>query len=89
MAGASFEVQAENWVRTHAGAHERRYHEMVQVEDTIRDLGLRPVMTAATRAILARSQGLGLGDAFPHGADTMDAVIGFLERQLGSSDASE
>ena len=89
LAGASFEVQAENWVRTHASAHERRYHEMVQVEDTIRDLGLRPVMTAATRAIFARSQGLGLGDAFPHGADTMDAVIGFLERQLGSSDASE
>jgi 3-hydroxyisobutyrate dehydrogenase-like beta-hydroxyacid dehydrogenase len=89
MAETSFEVQAENWVRTHASAHERRYHEMVQVEDTIRGLGLRPVMTGATRAIFARSQGLGLGGAFPHGADTMDAVIGFLERQLGSSDAGQ
>jgi 3-hydroxyisobutyrate dehydrogenase-like beta-hydroxyacid dehydrogenase len=89
MRGASFEAQANNWVRTHASAHERRYHEMIQVEDTVRDLGLAPVMTAATRAFFARSLGLGLGGAFPHGAETMDAVIAYLERQLGRTDANE
>jgi len=89
MRGTSFEAQADNWVRTHASAYERRYHEMIQVEDTVRDLGLEPVMTAATRALFARSCDLGLGDAFPDGAERMDAVIAFLERQLGRIDANE
>jgi 3-hydroxyisobutyrate dehydrogenase-like beta-hydroxyacid dehydrogenase len=89
MRGTSFEAQADNWVRTHASAYERRYHEMVQVEDTLRDLGLDPIMTAATRALFARSCDLGVGDAFPEGAGRMDAVIAYLERQLGRVDANE
>jgi 3-hydroxyisobutyrate dehydrogenase-like beta-hydroxyacid dehydrogenase len=89
MRGASFETQADNWVRTHASAYERRYHEMIQVEETVRDLGLEPVMTAATRALFARSCDLGLDDAFPDGAERWDAVIAFLERQLGRTDANE
>jgi 3-hydroxyisobutyrate dehydrogenase-like beta-hydroxyacid dehydrogenase len=89
MARTSFEAQADNWVRTHASAYERRYHEMVQVEDTVRGLGLEPIMAAATRAFFAHSRGLGLSYAFPQGAETLDAVIEFLERRLGSSHANE
>jgi 3-hydroxyisobutyrate dehydrogenase-like beta-hydroxyacid dehydrogenase len=89
MGGSSFEAQADNWVRTHAGAYERRYHEMIQVEETVRELGLEPVMTGATTALFARSCNLGLGDAFPDGAEQRDAVIAYLERQLGRTDANE
>ena len=87
--GDSFERQAENWVRTHAGAHERRYHEMVQVEDTVRGLGLEPVMTAAATALFARSGELGLSDAVGEETASMDAVVAFLDEQLGRCDADE
>jgi 3-hydroxyisobutyrate dehydrogenase-like beta-hydroxyacid dehydrogenase len=89
MGGASFERQAENWVRTHAGAHERRYHEMIQVEDTVRGLGLEPLMTAATRTLFGRSGTLGLSSAFSDGEASMDAVLAFLAEKLGRTDAHE
>ena len=44
MARTPFEQVAANWVQTHAVAYERRYHEMVQVAETVRDLGLEPLM---------------------------------------------
>jgi 3-hydroxyisobutyrate dehydrogenase-like beta-hydroxyacid dehydrogenase len=89
MGGSAFETQADNWVRTHASAYERRYHEMIQVEDTVCGLGLEPIMTSAIRALFARSCGLGLAGAFPAGAETMDTVIAFLEQHLGRCDANE
>ena len=76
---------AENWVRSHALAHERRYHEMVQVVEVLRELGLEPVMTAATAALLKRSQTLGLAAAFAEKPQTMDQVIEFMERKLGAT----
>jgi 3-hydroxyisobutyrate dehydrogenase-like beta-hydroxyacid dehydrogenase len=76
---------AENWVRSHALAHERRYHEMVQVVEVLRELGLEPVMTAATEALFKRSQTLGLAAAFAEKPQTMEQVIEFMERQLGAA----
>jgi 3-hydroxyisobutyrate dehydrogenase-like beta-hydroxyacid dehydrogenase len=44
-----------NWMRSHGTAHARRYHEMVQVEALVRDLGIEPTMTKATTAFFERS----------------------------------
>jgi 3-hydroxyisobutyrate dehydrogenase-like beta-hydroxyacid dehydrogenase len=75
----SFERVAENWVRTHATAHERRYHEVVQVAEEMRALGLDPVMTEATEAFFARSIAAGLKEKMAGKAVTVDAVIAALE----------
>jgi len=77
-----FEKTASNWVRTHATAHARRYHEMKQVENVLRQIGIEPTMTAATVAFFERSGRLGLKDAFattPHG---MDEVVRHFNEHL-------
>lgn len=82
MAANPFERIAENWLRTHAVACERRYHEMVQVAGTMREIGIDPLMTAATERLFARSCTLGLEAAFPQKPDSMDDVVAFIERRL-------
>lgn len=77
-----FEQVAANWVRTHALAHERRYHEMVEVAGVLREIGLEPIMTEGTRALFERSMSLGLKEAFPEKPATMGEVIEVLERRL-------
>jgi 3-hydroxyisobutyrate dehydrogenase-like beta-hydroxyacid dehydrogenase len=62
---ASFDDVGGNWVRTHATAHGRRYHEMLQVADVLRELHVDAPLTTATVALFERSTRLGLKDAFP------------------------
>ena len=81
----SFDRVAENWVRTHATAHERRYHEVVQVVEEMRALGLDPVMTEATEEIFRRSVASGLKAKFAEQPATMDAVIAALESTPGAT----
>jgi 3-hydroxyisobutyrate dehydrogenase-like beta-hydroxyacid dehydrogenase len=64
MDAASFDDVGGNWVRTHATAHGRRYHEMLQVADVLRELRIDAPMTAATVALFERSTRLALKDAF-------------------------
>jgi len=78
----SFGEIAENWVCSHATAHERRWHEVVQVERVLRSLGLEPVMTAATEALFRRSVELRLKEDFPARPQSADAVVRQLERKL-------
>lgn len=75
----TFERVAENWIRTHATAHERRYHELVQVAEEMRALGLDPVMTRATQELFHRSSAARLAETFADGRPTVDAVIAALE----------
>ena len=77
-----FDVVAANWIKTHATAHERRYHEMKQVAEVIREIDLDPILTSGTEAFFKRSCELGMSDAFPEKPDTMEAVIEFMEKQL-------
>jgi 3-hydroxyisobutyrate dehydrogenase-like beta-hydroxyacid dehydrogenase len=65
MDAASFRDVGGNWVRTHATAHGRRYHEMLQVMDVLRELRVKAPMTAATVALFERSTRVALKDAFP------------------------
>jgi 3-hydroxyisobutyrate dehydrogenase-like beta-hydroxyacid dehydrogenase len=82
MTHTPFDLVASNWIKTHPAAHERRYHEMVQVEETLRMLGLEPLMTAATVSFFSRSRALKLGDAFPGRPRSTDEVIGEMGRRL-------
>ena len=77
-----FDRVASNWVRTHAVAYERRYHEMVQVGETMRESGVEPVMTSGTEAFFKRSLSLGLKEAFLEKPSSMEAVIDFMEKRL-------
>jgi 3-hydroxyisobutyrate dehydrogenase-like beta-hydroxyacid dehydrogenase len=79
-----FERVAENWIRTHGTAHERRYHEVVQVAEEMRALGLDPVMTEATEALFKRSIDSNLKERFADTAPTVGTVIEALESSAAS-----
>lgn len=82
LANHSFEKVAGNWIVSHVSAHERRYHEMVQVAEVMRALGIEPVMTAATEEFFERSRSLGLERAFPDKPAAMDQVIRVFDERL-------
>jgi 3-hydroxyisobutyrate dehydrogenase-like beta-hydroxyacid dehydrogenase len=82
MANHPFEKTAGNWVRSHATAHARRYHEMKQVAGVLRQLGIEPTMTAATEAFFARSGALGLAEKFSSTPASMDDVVRYFDARL-------
>jgi 3-hydroxyisobutyrate dehydrogenase len=82
MSRHPFDQVASNWIQTHAMAHERRYHEMVQVAETMREIGVEPIVTAGTEAFFRRSLSLGLGNAFAEKPDSMEQVIDFMTERL-------
>lgn len=82
MANHPFEKTASNWVRSHATAHARRRHEMEQVADVLRGLGIEPVMTDATVAFFRRSGTLGLQGKFSSTPTDMDEVVRFFNERL-------
>jgi len=81
-----FEKVAANWVCSHARAHERRWHEVVQVAKVLRELGLDPVMTSATEQLFRRSVALDMHAAFAVRPDSMEPVIRFFDERLGGKD---
>ena len=84
MDAASFDDVGGNWVRTHASAHVRRYHEMLQVADVLRELRVDAPMTAATLASFERSTRLALKDAFPAPPASPADVIAALDARIES-----
>lgn len=82
LANNPFEKVAGNWIVSHVGAHERRYHEMQQVTEVMRALGVGPVMTAATEEFFRRSGSLDLTRALPEKPAAMDQVIRIFEERL-------
>ena len=82
MSQKPFNKIASNWVQTHALAHERRYHEMVQVVGAMREIGIDPVMTSATTAFFKRSLDFGFKEEFPEKPDSLEEVVEFMENQL-------
>lgn len=79
-----FNIVADNWVRTHPVASQRRYYEMVQVNETIRNLGLESVMSKATESFFLRSFELGICEVFKEKQYYRTTVIEFLETRIGS-----
>ena len=77
FAAQPFDKVALNWVRTHAGAHGRRYHEVRQVAEVLRGLGIDPTITSATENFFRRSGELGLTKA-----ESADEVIRQFNERL-------
>jgi len=77
-----FDSVAANWIRTHAVAYERRYHEIVQVVETMHEFEVEPVMTSATEAFFKRSLSLGFDSVFKHKPETFETVIDFIDARL-------
>ncbi len=50
-----FRQIGENWVCSHATAATRRYAEMLQVAETLEELGVKPVLTNASAEVFSRS----------------------------------
>ncbi len=76
-----FDRIANNWIQSHAVAHERRYHEMAQVVETLRELDVDPIMSEAARNFFERSIKLGFAEAFPEKPESAEAVVEFMARQ--------
>jgi 3-hydroxyisobutyrate dehydrogenase-like beta-hydroxyacid dehydrogenase len=82
MTKNSFERVAENWIKTHPLACERRYHEMVQVVETLGELRLEPLMTRGTLDFFRRSRFLGLEKIFHAKPDSFWEVPNYLEKMF-------
>ena len=61
----------------HGGAHGRRYHEVRQVAEVLRGLGIEPTITSATERFFERSGQLGLT-----AAEKADDVIRTFNERL-------
>ena len=77
-----FERVAENWIKTHPLACERRYHEMIQVLETLEELNIDSMMTRGTKDFFQRSMAMGLGKIFNTKPDDFWNVPNFMERAL-------
>jgi 3-hydroxyisobutyrate dehydrogenase-like beta-hydroxyacid dehydrogenase len=69
-----FQGIAENWIKTHPGASERRYHEMEQVLETLKELGIEPVMSRGTTEFFRQSVESGLAAHFGRKPDNIWTV---------------
>jgi len=79
-------ISPTNWVCSHAVAHERRWHEVVQVEKVLRELGVEPAMTAATERVFRRSIELGMSGVFSERPSSMAPVVEFFDERLGAKE---
>jgi len=80
MTNNPFRTVAENWIKSHPRACERRYHEMLQVLETLEDLQVEPVMTRGTRDFFHRSTAMGLGKIFSAKPEDFRQVPNYLEQ---------
>ncbi|OHE30516.1 MAG: hypothetical protein A3J94_15165 [Syntrophus sp. RIFOXYC2_FULL_54_9] len=76
-----FQGIAENWIKTHPAASERRYHEMEQVLETLKELGVAPIMTRGTTEFFRQSVESGLAAHFTRKPDDLWAVPEELDKR--------
>ncbi len=84
MSRNPFERVATNWIVTHPAACERRYHELRQVNETLRDLGMTPLVSLAGEAFFERSRAMNLAAMFSEKPDSWEVVVERLEERLRS-----
>jgi len=80
MNSKPFEDIASNWVLSHAIAHVRRFHEMVQVEETLVELGINPTVTNGITKYFKKSIELDMNKKFQAKPDHILTVIEFIEK---------
>ncbi len=62
MTKNSFKSVAENWIRTHPLACERRYHEMVQVLETLEEINIEADHDSRDKRLFPKVEGNGVGE---------------------------
>ncbi|HSB03691.1 MAG TPA: NAD(P)-binding domain-containing protein [Thermodesulfobacteriota bacterium] len=82
MTKHAFNRVAQNWIMTHPLACERRYHEMVQVVETLQEIGVDPLITRGTQEFFRRSVEMGLGDQFREKPGNFWDVPHAIEKKL-------
>jgi len=82
MSKKPFDQIAANWIQTHVVAHERRYYEISQVVETMKKIGVEPIVTSGTEDFFKRSLSLRMKEAFPEKPDSFEKVIGFMGKKL-------
>jgi 3-hydroxyisobutyrate dehydrogenase-like beta-hydroxyacid dehydrogenase len=82
MKGNPFDRIAENWIRSHVLAYERRYYEMLQVVETMRELEVEPVMTAGTLDFFNRSLSLAFEETFHQKPADYKKVVEFMDEGI-------
>lgn len=87
MADDRFETVARNWVCSHAVAHERRYHEMLQVNDVLQEMPFEAIMSRATSRFFERSTTLELAGEFTTRPSEMNQVVDALVRRASKESA--
>jgi 3-hydroxyisobutyrate dehydrogenase-like beta-hydroxyacid dehydrogenase len=80
MSSKPFSEIGANWIESHAVAYKRRYYEMLQVVETMKEIGVEPIMTERTAAFFKRSIDMGMKDGFPVKPTSLIEVIDYLER---------
>lgn len=78
LAPDRMERMLETWIRSHAVSSRRRYHEMTEVSGFLEELGVPPVVAAATAEVFRRSNALEIAAAFPEEPERFTEVIDFL-----------
>jgi len=82
MNSKPFEEIANNWVLSHAIAHVRRYHEMVQVEETLAELGINPTVTNGITRYFKKSLEMDMEKRFQVKPDKIIEVIEYIEKNI-------
>jgi 3-hydroxyisobutyrate dehydrogenase-like beta-hydroxyacid dehydrogenase len=83
MASKPFDQIGANWICSHAVAHERRYFEVLQVLETMREIGIDPLVTDSTAAFFKRSMAQEMKGAFGGKPESLYDVVDYIEKKLG------
>lgn len=82
MTSKPFDKIGDNWMRSHAVAHERRYYEMLQVVETMKELNIEPVMSERTAAYFKQSVDMDMSKSFPEKPESFHEVTKFIDENL-------
>jgi 3-hydroxyisobutyrate dehydrogenase-like beta-hydroxyacid dehydrogenase len=86
MDSKPFEEIGGTWIRSHATAYERRYYEMQQVIETLKELGIPPILSQATSQYFEQSVSLKLNTFFRETPSDAGVVIASISDQLLKKD---
>lgn len=82
MAAKPFDKIGSNWIASHAVAYERRYYEMCQVVETMREIGIQPIVTEGTVKFFQQSLDMKINKGFSEKPDSFYRVIEYIESEL-------
>ncbi len=89
MASKPFDTIGANWMRSHSVACERRYYEMLQVIETMKEINIEPIMTERTAVYFKQSVDMKMNKTFTEKPESFDEVTEFIEKNLKSLGKSQ